>query len=566
MSNKRDCLKLNKGYKIHLYLYRSANHNAASNAPTPMIPSRHFLLGAMALAFTSHSQLAQAGNAFASGQNAFAAATEVSPTGGVGDTTNLLAFTKEGGEPTHRPGPSLAADRTAWWKWTAPADGLCSVDTLLGISQNTEFTDRVVDTLIAVYQGANINVLTQIAYNDDSISASNPGQPMGLSRTSFWAVQGTTYHIVVDGARDDSVAVAQQNVRLEVRFVPTEKVSRFGLFRYSDRADLLGSIVVNLTTQHAYSAVANIGGTVKRFSGSLDSYGFATVVIPPRVIDGVKRSAVTLHLDMAEDSAQAMLVADDTFPHGADLSRAIKFTTPNPAPQAGYFTGSATHKLFPAVVPLHSIGSFTVAKNGKVRGTWRMGDGTAVPFASQLVDSDALIRFELYRPLHRKRGGLALGGNLFPEGQIYKVGIYGKYVRPAGISGPFFANGLVTDIYGGDAATYTRPQPNNRALGFLNPTGIGTFAISNYGPELPGEFLLETVTLGTNNKFTFASNTRKPSLTLNPSTGVVSGYVTDDNNVKRRVTAMLFLEGGVTPRLRGFASGITTNLPFEIVQ
>ena len=92
--------------------------------------------------------------------------------------TNLGA-TGESGEPNHALVSSPLA--SVWYRWTAPADGTFEVTT---ISSNF-------DTTLAVYTGAAVDALTEIASNDDFINLQ--------SYVAFEATAGITYSIAVDG-------------------------------------------------------------------------------------------------------------------------------------------------------------------------------------------------------------------------------------------------------------------------------------------------------------------------------------------------------------------------------
>ncbi|MDP2139149.1 MAG: immunoglobulin domain-containing protein, partial [Candidatus Didemnitutus sp.] len=114
--------------------------------------------------------------------NNFANATTISLSSGSTQLTGTnVAATAEAGEPTHATEP---ARRSVWWKWTAPSSGSMTITTL-----GSNF-----DTLLAVYTGASVSSLTQVAANDDVQN--------GIIRTStvtFNALSGTTYAIAVDG-------------------------------------------------------------------------------------------------------------------------------------------------------------------------------------------------------------------------------------------------------------------------------------------------------------------------------------------------------------------------------
>ncbi len=80
--------------------------------------------------------------------------------------------------------PGATGGSSVWFKWTAPRSGTVSVDTC-GSS---------IDTLLAVYTGARIEALTEVAGNDDAAGNCSP-----QSKVIFSAVANTTYRIAVDG-------------------------------------------------------------------------------------------------------------------------------------------------------------------------------------------------------------------------------------------------------------------------------------------------------------------------------------------------------------------------------
>ncbi|NEO18902.1 MULTISPECIES: hypothetical protein [unclassified Moorena] len=98
----------------------------------------------------------------------------------VSTTGTNVSFTGEPGEPDHAEVSSPL--NSAWWSWTAAADGIATIDTF-----GSDY-----DTSLAVYTGSAVNSLTEIASNDDN----------GMSFQSavqFTVTAGTTYQIAVDG-------------------------------------------------------------------------------------------------------------------------------------------------------------------------------------------------------------------------------------------------------------------------------------------------------------------------------------------------------------------------------
>jgi trypsin len=92
--------------------------------------------------------------------------------------------TREVGEPHHA---GIEGGRSLWYTWTAPASGPTSVDTC----------DGDFDTTIAVYTGASVSGLSEVARDDDSCLR------LGGSFAQFVAQGGQTYRIAVDGYEYD---------------------------------------------------------------------------------------------------------------------------------------------------------------------------------------------------------------------------------------------------------------------------------------------------------------------------------------------------------------------------
>lgn len=132
-----------------------------------------------------------------SGNDRFAAATEIGGSRGA-VTANNRGFSGEIGEPTHA---GVRGGRSAWWRWTAPADGMTRFET----------TGSAFDTLLAVYTGDSLQSLKRVVDNDDII----PGD-VWQSRAEFKAVKGTVYRIAVDGFFDAGPPILQEegNIRL----------------------------------------------------------------------------------------------------------------------------------------------------------------------------------------------------------------------------------------------------------------------------------------------------------------------------------------------------------------
>jgi hypothetical protein len=95
---------------------------------------------------------------------------------------NTLNATKEIGEPNHA---GVAGGKSAWWVFTAPADGVLHLST----------TNSTFDTVLALYTGSSLSSLIPVGANDDAY----PGATGGFSELFQPVHANTTYRIAVDG-------------------------------------------------------------------------------------------------------------------------------------------------------------------------------------------------------------------------------------------------------------------------------------------------------------------------------------------------------------------------------
>ena len=118
-----------------------------------------------------------------------------------GHGTNIGA-TRELDEPIH---DGKKAVRSVWISWTAPANGIVSINT-----RGSDF-----DTVLAVYAGDSLDTLTPIESDDDN---DEPGSSGDDSKVTFNAVAGTTYRIAVAG-----YLFSEGNIVFELALTPTSE-------------------------------------------------------------------------------------------------------------------------------------------------------------------------------------------------------------------------------------------------------------------------------------------------------------------------------------------------------
>ena len=119
-------------------------------------------------------------------------------------TGSNTGASKEIGEPAHA---GNLGGKSVWWTWTAPADGTVTLSTQGSVSGRS----TAMDTLLAVYTGTKVSALTSIASNDNV--SGNAGLHSALS---FYATQGVTYQIAVDGFRDPEDGAAEGTIALKL--------------------------------------------------------------------------------------------------------------------------------------------------------------------------------------------------------------------------------------------------------------------------------------------------------------------------------------------------------------
>ncbi|GMW00566.1 MAG: hypothetical protein AMXMBFR84_17030 [Candidatus Hydrogenedentota bacterium] len=96
-------------------------------------------------------------------------------------TRSTASATKQAGEPDHA---ANSGERSIWFRWTPSAPMPVLFDTF----------GSYFDTLLAVYTGASVDSLSEIASNDNANNSAN-----NRSELTFDAQTGTTYFIAVDG-------------------------------------------------------------------------------------------------------------------------------------------------------------------------------------------------------------------------------------------------------------------------------------------------------------------------------------------------------------------------------
>lgn len=488
--------------------------------------------------------------AFAAGPGSdyFANATELTGTQDTGNTTNLRNFTRQNFEPGHLPGGRHGASRSAWWKWTAPANGFCTVDTLLDSGEQA-----VIDTVLAVYTGSSISGLTAVVKNDD---ASIPGLPgTRLSSATFRAQEGVTYHVAVDGYDAASINSSRHLVTLRLRAFFPRATTFHGLHSFDADPAATGLTQVNLTKRGAISVVTRQGGRTLRSRGVAGSDGLFWTVLP-RAANEADLPAQTLVLSLA---GQPLLQLHDPV-KGSHASKTLheqrRFSPGNPNPFRGRFNYVLA---LPKGVDLEACGpgSCYVSATGRVRSACRAPDGLPVTWSAVLCDTPSKLQraaFLMYQPTFRGRGFLT-GECMFSLANSEPVldSDHCIYLRPPGVSGSYYPDGiLLTHVMRGGP--------------FQMPAGL-RFLMRLYATPDEGiaTNIDERVQFTPPGRFEFGDpESRRPRLRLNPFNGHVSGSLVEPDTVRRQARAVVFRYQGVV-LIAGQLSGIARTVPMAVV-
>ncbi|GEP45342.1 hypothetical protein [Brevifollis gellanilyticus] len=503
-------------------------------------------LSLLALALAAAPQVARA-NA-----NTFANATVITDSNQSNGSAVLLNYDAEAGEPGHFASGSTGAQKTAWWRWTAPSAGFCTVDTFGG-----DYVDSLTDTIIAVYTGAAVNNLTRVSANDDHHLSINNAAHF-YSSTTFYATQGTTYSIAVDGWSAGSITANSQKVSLRLRHLPATPETRYGTFGSSTDVGMNGSIQLSRTATHAFSAKLNLAGKLYPFNGVFGLDGYFTISFERKVpVGSVPLPPLTLILDGAQNGMFG--VVSGTANMERNLGTVQRFTAIQPSAMKGLYT---------ATVSSAGTLSLNVSNLGVVNGAAVMLDGTKATFGSFLCKETATTCLvPTYTPLHTNTGFFYSYLQITEAGAtdtLTQSNALAYYKRPAKQGATFYPAGISTSL-SVVGSTYIPPMANARALGFLDGSmGAGKLTIAMQNPEITPA-ITENLTLGTNNVFKFTSPLqRKPVLALNKANGLVTGSIYDQNGKKRTITGILYREG-MNVKLKGQLSGFTLNPIFEVV-
>lgn len=502
----------------------------------------------LALVFTcaiSHLQ------ASGPGVDLFTNARVMSSSRDTSDATNLTNYTTEAGEAVY--GSPGAMGKTAWWKWTAPADGFCTVDTRATLYA----TNPLRDTMVAVYTGTAVNNLTRIGAADNYYGY---GPDWLHASVTFYATQGITYYFAADIWGGNPPTATAFNIVLELRHIPRRASMRHALWSVNSNNFNLGTLTMNLTATGSYSGKLVIFKNAYAFKGVIGVDGRGSFAVQPKGQPGIPVAPVAVEFDLA-GPGQFQVHGPDGVGSQYSFPERQTFTAGNPL--AGYYTAFITSVFQP-----FGFFTFTIKPNGTITGRGCNLDGATFTFSTFLFSGASSTSFRL--PIHSLAGG---GKSLFHT-RSYLINVSGAYriyenyavsVRPppTKLTDPFYSDGygVSCHVFG---ALYTKPVGKQRPMNYLAAThGSAELRLPDFMGTYGGD-INERVTLSEANKFTFSSLLRKPVLTLNPATGLVTGSIITPPGKKKRVIKGILASNDGILHIRGFITDTIRNLHFSV--
>lgn len=475
------------------------------------------------------------------GSNAFETATALIGYEDESAVTDIIGFSRQVSEPGHRPDGQHGASSTAWWKWTAPASGFCTVDTF-----HEGITQPVLDTILAVYTGDSLGSLTAVIKNDNANLPSI--QTTLLSAATFRAEAGQTYHIVVDGYQPSAVGTNHRRVMLNLRLLTPRAAAYHALHDF--RIGPAGSGITRVLTTRtgAVSVQTRLGNRLLRARGAVHANGYFWAVLPHKSGD-VRQPPHTLTLQLAgrpkmrlEDPVLSTFVTTDLFEQE-------RFDATNPNPITGRLN-YAMYQTSGIDLQQGGIGTCSISRSGKVRSACRAPDGVPLTWSAVLckssrpsVRSALLFHRNTFRGKGHLRANLSLKLNSLEPAL---ESILCDYIRPPRAVGGLYENGLdiPMQVYGGPFPKVTRGE---RAAGFLQANaGMGRMRI---GPSVAEGFSVpvdEPLVFSPASRFEFPEpSNRSPRLTLNTANGFIRGSIAEQDGIRRTIHAVMFRYYGV---------------------
>lgn len=520
---------------------------------------------------------------FPAGANNIASAPDVVLSELTSNVTDVSGFNYENGETSHHFGyPSNAGNRSAWWKWTPTESGFCTIDTVhSGLYGGA---NALRDTTVAIYRLTNPAAAVSVTNLTPLASNNNYGNyfysnDYTFSKATFYAAAGTTYYIAADGGWSGAVTSTSKLVSIRLRQVPAVAHTRRGLWSLAGHIlGKRGSMLLTLTSTGSYSAVLMVGTVRYTLAGHLDTDGTTVRSIPRPVAKGATPlTPITVMIDASQEAYLEVQMDGDVTRD--QLYRQSVFTKTSPSVLAATYNIANPDNGGSGENGRGYLRS-TISPTGAVTMVGVAYDGTKVTASSAICQRSGRpdeSYAPAFVPAYGNKGCIVYDNYIetASSAALHRFSCNMDILRPAPTSptSVFYPTG----IQGGDSLEglpYVKPAVGARVLNFLTGAGgLGILTIHDSSGELASP-IQEGFNLSTANKCTFISPLRKPSLTINTTSGIVTGSITTTDTIlgvtKPRVRKLvgLVISDPYTPGLSylvGHATGVTKNLMFEVV-
>ena len=317
-----------------------------------------------------------------------------------------------------------------------------------------------------------------------------------------------------------------------------------------DTFDQQGRFTIKTTSTGAFTVKVKVGPKSAAFHGQFDENFHVDQKFTFRPLPFVSID-VRVIMDMTPDgerirgTVQSEAINDNS-PVPFTVYQVFKYTTQNPAPQAGRFTGLFT-KIDGTSPTGTGVAIVNVSKTGKVKVVGTLPDGSKVSTGGGLSPGGV---FPIFNVLYSKKGALAGFAQFHGENAADTNITVAGQTDTAGLVWAKIGDGDFTGHEKLVLERYTAPAAGDRVLPGLNANGNGaaTFGLTGGGIST----FNKQVTFSTTNKVTVtdANNNEGLKVTVDVKTGLVTGSLTLDD---KRTFAMVVLQSDDV--IRGFHTG-----------
>ncbi len=430
---------------------------------------------------------------------------------------------------------NTATTTDSWAKWTASVTPTAGANTLTTYALDTSFVSYTNKVAFKFIPSAMLSVQTTGTGNfapkyNGALLAIGTNYTLTATPAKNWlfsdqVASGSENFVSISSVLKFKMA---SNLVLTANFIPNPFLAAQGNYAGLFAPDAppreqtnSGALNFTVTSAGVLSGKLTIGTNAPALSGKFTPGGLVTIVTPRKNLSTL---TTTLQLNFAGQSVSGT-VGDGSFLASVNVATRPSSAQPTSPPLSkGQYTLSIPGTNDPTVGPFgNSYGTVTVAPNGGVTFGGSLADGTTVSQTS-FVSKDGYWPF--YLSLYNGNGSL-WSWNYFSNRTI---------VPSSDASWINHTNPVKTALY--------RTGFTNLTVSILsspyNPATLPLLALTNGQitleggniPDITNQFILtEKNAISVTN----AADTNKLTLTINKTTGVISGSFLNPSNVKQTI-------------------------------